>query len=245
MTDEPSNGSFAATQIDCTFDEVQALADVSLDVPKTSLTAVIGPNGCGKTTLLRVMVGLQAPDSGNVRRPTGSTRPIGYLPQQPGFRPGFTVVETLSFYAQLAGASPDRVDEVLETVGLTSVRNRRVEALSGGMTGLLGIAQALLGDPAFVVLDEPTTGLDPGIKHHIFDVIDSLTAAGTGVLLASHDLELVEAHADRVLLLETGRHRASGSISDVIDEHGVSSLEELYLELLKRDPAQIQTREEA
>lgn len=232
----------AADEVGHRFGDVQAVAGVSLEVDPAAVTAVIGPNGSGKTTLLRLMAGLLDPDDGRIVRPSSQTRSIGFLPQQPAFRPGFTVSETLRFYAQLAGAGRESVGTVLETVGLATARNREVQTLSGGMTGLLGIAQALLGAPRFVVLDEPTTGLDPGIKRHIFEVIDTLRSDGHGILLASHDLEQIEGNADEIMLLETGRLRAKGSVSELLSESEGSSLEAVYHERLTGDPTSVDIR---
>lgn len=240
MSDGP--GSLAAHDVSRRFGDVQALADVSLDVRPSSVTAVIGPNGSGKTTLLRLMAGLLEPDSGRIERPIERVRPIGFLPQHPSFRPRFTVRETLSFYGRLAEASPSDVDGVLETVGLAEASDREVQTLSGGMSGLLGIAQGILGAPPYLILDEPTTGLDPGIKRRIFEVIDTLRSEGQGILLASHDLEHVEKHADRIVLLETGHTRVHGSIDTVLESSDVSSLDALYHTHLSGDSATIDMR---
>jgi len=131
---------------------VTALDDVSVSIPGTAVTALIGPNGSGKTTLLELLLGVERPSLGTVDyHGPEAVRRFGYLPQRPTFRPGFTVAETAAFYAGLVG---DDAERLLEAVGLDAVADRRVSALSGGMTRLLGIAQALAGDPPVVVLDE-------------------------------------------------------------------------------------------
>lgn len=237
-----STQSLSASEVSRRFGDVHALTDVSLEVPRSSVTAVIGPNGSGKTTLLRLMAGLLDPDSGHLERPDAGVRPIGFLPQRPSFRPRFTVRETLNFYRRLAGAPPAAVDDVLETVGLTGASDREVQTLSGGMTGLLGIAQGLMGGPPYLILDEPTTGLDPGIKRSIFEVIDTLRSEGHGILLASHDLERIGTHADRVVLLETGHTRVQGPIEDVLESAGVTPVEALYHVQLTGDPGTIEIR---
>lgn len=155
----PDETVAALSDVTRTYGGVPVLDSVSLTV-EPGLTAVIGPNGSGKSTLLGVLVGATAPTAGEVRHP-GATgpKPIGYLPQRVPFREGFTARETLAFYARLVGDDPDAA---LDRVGLGDAGDRRVEALSGGMRRLLGIAQAVLGDPSLVVLDEPASGLDPG-----------------------------------------------------------------------------------
>lgn len=222
-----------------TFAGVPVVEAVSIDVSPGTLTAIIGPNGSGKSTLLRMLTGLLTPTTGEVVRP----ETLGYLPQRPAFRPGFTARETLEFYARLAGIEPGpAANQALGVVGLSAAADRRVEALSGGMTGLLGLAQAFIGQPPLVVLDEPATGLDPGIRRHIFDIIGAQRDAGTGVLIASHDLELVEDYADGVVVLETGRLVAEGSPAALCDHYGVSSLEDVFDTAIEHDPTSIEVR---
>jgi len=191
-----------ATDVTRTFGDVTALADVSVEIPEGSVVALIGPNGSGKTTLLRILAGLLSPTDGDVQyEGPSATRPLGYLPQAPSFRPGFTTHETAAFYARFVDDDPT---ELLERVGLGAVPDRRVEALSGGMTRLLGIAQALTGDPPVLALDEPASGLDPGISRRVFDIVASLAADGHAVVVTSHDLPLVERTADRIVVLDRG-----------------------------------------
>lgn len=190
------------------------------------VTAVIGPNGSGKSTLLRVLVGTTEPTAGEVRYATAAdAKPIGYLPQQVPFRDGFTARETLAFYARLVDADPDAA---LERVGLADAADKRVEALSGGMRRLLGIAQAVLGDPPLVVLDEPASGLDPGMRDRAFRTATERAGDGTAVVVSSHDLELVDEHADRAVVLDRGRVAASGDLERLFDEHDVADADALY-----------------
>ncbi|OYR50893.1 ABC transporter [Halorubrum sp. Ea1] len=208
-----------------TYGGVRVLDDVSLDV-EPGVTAVVGPNGSGKSTLLRVLVGATEPTAGEVRY-TGATgpKPIGYLPQRVPFRDGFTARETLAFYARLVGDDPDAA---LERVGLGDAGDRHVEALSGGMRRLLGIAQAVLGDPSLVVLDEPASGLDPGMRERAFRAAANRADGDTGVVVSSHALDLVDAHADRIVILRRGRVGAAGPLDPLLDEHGAADASELY-----------------
>jgi ABC-type multidrug transport system ATPase subunit len=215
------------------FGDVTVLDGVSLDVDAGSLAALVGPNGSGKSTLLRIVAGVLAPDGGRVDVAAGGIRPVGYLPQQPSFRPGFSVADTLGFYAGLLGpdaAAAVDVEGVLERVGLARVGDRRVEALSGGMTRLLGVAQALLGDPPVLVLDEPASGLDPAMSAHVYGTVRDVADEGRTVLLASHDLVSVERTADRVALLDRGRIVHDGDPGVLVDDADADDLTEVFLD---------------
>lgn len=214
-----------ATNVDKSYGDVTVLEGVSLGVRRGEVTGLIGPNGAGKSTLIRVLTGLHEPTDGSVDYHGPETaRPIGYLPQRPEFRPGFTALETLTYYASLVGDDEETARDHLERVGLEAAADRSVEALSGGMTRLLGIAQATIGDPPVIVLDEPGSGLDPGMSVHVFEIAADLADAGAAVLLSSHDLTLVERNADRVALIDTGRIAEEGPTTAVVDRLGVDSL---------------------
>ncbi|MCU4743708.1 ABC transporter ATP-binding protein [Halobacteria archaeon AArc-m2/3/4] len=215
--------------MDHAYGDVNVLQSVSLTLPSGTVTALVGPNGSGKTTLLRVIAGLLDQTGGTIRhRNHDVVRSIGYLPQQPAFRPGFTARETLSFYAALVGADEDAATKHLERVGLKEAADRPVEELSGGMIRLLGIAQATIGNPPVVVLDEPGSGLDPGMRVHVFDVVGELAANGAAVLLSSHDLELVERSADRVAVLDRGRIASEGAPTEIRDCVDADTLLQAY-----------------
>ncbi|SEW17735.1 ABC transporter ATP-binding protein [Halobacterium jilantaiense] len=205
------------------FGDLTILDEESVAVERGELVALVGPNGSGKTTVLELLAGLRDPDSGTVRRPANAARSTAYLPQSPGFRSGFTVRETLSFYAGLVGGGVD-ADAVLDRVGLGDAADRRVEALSGGMTRLLGLAQALVGDPPVVVLDEPTSGLDPDVSDSVFDATAALATDDRAVVVSSHDLAAVEARADRVVLVADGAIAFDGPPEDLLAETGAGTL---------------------
>ncbi|MGM0389118.1 MAG: ABC transporter ATP-binding protein [Natrinema limicola] len=218
-----------ATGIDHDYGTVSVLRDVSVTIECGRVTALIGPNGAGKSTLIRDLAGLHEPTAGTITYNGPDTaREIGYLPQHPAFRPGFTALETLQFYASLVGDDETDAMAQLERVGLENAADRPVEALSGGMTRLLGIAQATIGDPPIVILDEPGSGLDPSMGLHVFDVAADLADEGIAVLLSSHDLELVEQVADDLLILADGRVAEQGSIADVRARVGGDTLRQVY-----------------
>jgi ABC-type multidrug transport system ATPase subunit len=215
------------------FDDVTALDDVSLTLDAGSVGCLVGPNGSGKTTLLRSAAGLLEPTSGTVEVATTTTRSVGYLPQTPAFRPSFTVAETLAFYASLV-PDPVDVDAALDRVGLGAVSDRQVGALSGGMVRLLGLAQATIGSPGLLVLDEPASGLDPQISRRIADAIADVAAEGTAVLLATHDLVAVSRIADQVFVLDRGRILERGTPSDLLREAEADDLDAALATLLGR-----------
>ena len=208
-----------------TYGGVAVLSDVSIDVVP-GVTAVIGPNGSGKSTLLRTIVGETAPTEGAIRyRGPDAARPIGYLPQRASFRESFTARETLAFYGRLLGEDPDAS---LERVGLSDAADRSVDALSGGMRRLLGIAQATIGDPPVLVLDEPTSGLDPGMRERVFELAGEYADADTAVVVSTHDLELVDRYADRVVVLRHGSVAASGTLPELYAAHDADTAADLY-----------------
>ncbi len=214
-----------ASNVNRSYGDVDVLEGVSLTVDAGEVVALIGPNGAGKSTLIRVLTGIEPPTAGSVDYGGPETaRPVGYLPQQPAFRPGFTARETLAYYGSLVGDDEGVAREGLARVGLEAAADRPVEALSGGMTRLLGIAQATVGDPPVVVLDEPGSGLDPGMSVHVFEVAAELADEGRGVLLSSHDLELVERNADRVVVIDRGRIVEAGPPEEITERRSAPSL---------------------
>jgi ABC-type multidrug transport system ATPase subunit len=205
------------------FGSVTVFEDIAVSFPSGKVVGIIGPNGSGKTTLLQLLVGDLSPTSGTIsyHGPT-APRPFGYLPQRPTFRPEFTAHETLSFYASLVdGPDPDTL---LERVGLQEAADRRIDALSGGMRQLLGIAQAMVGDPPVVILDEPASGLDANMSQHVFDAATETAEEGNTVLVSSHDLELVGETADVVVLLSEGRVLATAPPQDLCEQFDADSL---------------------
>lgn len=192
---------------------VLAIDDLSFSVHAGETLALIGPNGAGKTTTLKVLLGLARPDAGRVhmgrdRLPPSdprARRDMGYVPQSVRFPSGRTVHEVLSFFAELRGVDHAGVHAALERVGLASHANRHASQLSGGYTQRLSLAQALLGDPAVLVLDEPTASLDPEATWEFRSLVESLQQEGKTILLCSHLLSEIERVADRVLILVNGR----------------------------------------
>lgn len=222
-----------ATNISHSYGELGVLDGISLSLGHGEVLALVGANGSGKTTLLRILAGLLTPDKGGVQTLTdaeGTPRTVGYLPQQPSFRSGFTASESLRFYARLlTDEVPEGyVEDALETVGLSEARDRKVSGLSGGMTRLLGVAQALVGDPPIMMLDEPTSGLDPEMTGRIFDILGGLADEGKAVVITTHDIGKVERDADEIIMIHDGVVAASGAPDDIVESRGTDGLSEVF-----------------
>lgn len=192
--------------------------DVSFAFERGRVIALIGHNGAGKTTLIKMMLGLMRPTSGFVRifgqDPTDARARarMGFLPENVSFSPALTGRELLAFYARLKGESPSVCDALLDRVGLGEAASRPIFGYSKGMRQRLGLAQALLGAPRLLLLDEPTTGLDSEARRNFYEVIVDLRRRGVAVLLSSHSLTELEAHADDVVIMHRGVIVAADSV---------------------------------
>jgi ABC-type multidrug transport system ATPase subunit len=199
------------------FGRTVALDDVSLDVPAGEVTGVVGGDGAGKTTLLRVLAGALAPDAGSVRRPPAER--IGYLASSSGTYPDLSVEENLAFAATAYGISPRearrRAADYLERTGLAQAHDRLARHLSGGMRQKLGVIRALLHRPGLVVLDEPTTGVDPVSRADTWWLIARAAADGAAVTLSTTYLDEAE-RAARLLVLDSGRPLATGTPAGIV-----------------------------
>ncbi|MGB4592397.1 MAG: ABC transporter ATP-binding protein [Coriobacteriia bacterium] len=219
-----------------------AVDDVSLTVMKGTIHGLLGPNGAGKTTTLKMLLGLVRPTSGEFTvLGADSTAPkgrihLGFLPEQPYFPVHLTGLQALRFYGALAGVPRDTAKasamELLGRVGLADAAKVELAKFSRGMLQRLGIAQALLGSPEVVVLDEPASGLDPVGQRDIRNLMLGLRASGTTVLLSSHQLSEVEAVCDRVTILDRGRVASEGHIDDLLNVAGQTSIRVRGLDIL-------------
>jgi len=202
---------------------VTAVSGVSFDLAEGEMVALIGHNGAGKTTLMKLMLGLIRPTRGSIEvlgdNPAAGQfagrRHLGYLPENVSFDAALTGRETQAFYARLKRESVAKALELLDMVGLDTAALRRVGTYSKGMRQRLGLAQALIGRPQVLLLDEPTTGLDPELRQIFYEVIQRLAAEGTTVLLSSHVLTELEERAGRVIIMNRGVKVADGSIDEL------------------------------
>ncbi|HVR31276.1 MAG TPA: ABC transporter ATP-binding protein [Acidimicrobiia bacterium] len=195
-------------------DGEKALVDIDLACASGELVAVVGGDGAGKTTVSRTLVGLLEPRGGTVDRPPSAQ--IGYLPATSGVWPDLTVMENLSFVADIyrVPKSAARIDRLIERCDLGDARRRLGEQLSGGMRRKLGVAMALLPDPALLVLDEPSTGVDPVSRVELWSLMTAAAADGAAVVFTTTYLEEAE-RARSIVALESGRILATGSLFDI------------------------------
>jgi ABC-type multidrug transport system ATPase subunit len=214
-----------------------AVDGLSLEVGRGEVVALIGPNGAGKSTTLKALVGLVRPDAGRLfvdgidllSRPLEGRARLGYLPQDVAFRDGWSGREAIELVRRLRRLPPSETDRVLEATGLAADADRRVAGYSGGMRQRLGLAVALLGPPAALVLDEPAISLDPLFHHELRRILGELRDRGTPALLTSHLLPEVEALADRVALCRGGRLLAVGTLAELAAARGLAPLTRLHV----------------
>ena len=213
--------------------DVHALKDLNLAVQEREIFGYLGPNGSGKTTTIKMLLSLIFPTSGSIRI-MGSQdidspeikRKIGYLPEGAYYPDFLKGEEILRFYGSLYGLSGKtlerRIDETLEIVGMTRARKRLLRGYSKGMRQRIGLAQALLSDPQLLILDEPTTGLDPVARKEMRDLLVKLRAQGKSLLISSHELLEVELISDRVGILYEGVVQTMGTINELLTDRDMS-----------------------
>jgi Cu-processing system ATP-binding protein len=203
------------------FAGVEALRDVSLTVEPGQRVALLGHNGAGKSTMMKIILGLIPFDEGAVTvcgaapGSTAARAQVAYLPENAAFHPALTGEEQIRHYLSLRGERMAQALDLLARVGLADAAKRRIGTYSKGMRQRVGLAQALIGKPRLLVLDEPTSGLDPVSRRDFYALLDGLAAGGTAILLSSHALTEVEARTDRILILSKGRLMAEGSLADL------------------------------
>ena len=234
--------------------KIEAVNDVSFEVHQGEVIGLLGPNGSGKSTTIKMILGLLHPTRGDLRvlgrspREVKAKARIGYLPEESYLYPYLTGAETLDFYGKLFDLSrkerKERIDQLLEMIGLQHARNRILGEFSKGMARRIGLAQALINDPDLAILDEPTSGLDPLGTRQVKDLILNLSRRGKTIFVTSHLLSDIEDICDRIIILYNGRVQATGPIRDLLEERNryrltlpevaPETLREILAELRKR-----------
>lgn len=209
-----------------------AVDDATFTVPKGSITGFLGPNGAGKSTTMRMMTGLDTPTEGTVTIDgkvyadiSNPAATVGCLLDAKVYHPKRSAFNCLKIIAQSSGVPVSRVDGALEMVGLSSVRDKAVGGFSLGMSQRLGIAAALLGDPDYVILDEPANGLDPEGIRWVRDFMRALASKGKTVLISSHQLHEVQEVATHLVIIAAGKIRFSGTMEEFSTTYGSRHVE--------------------
>ena len=214
----------AIEHINKSFGAQQVLKDINLEIPAGQVLGLLGPNGAGKSTLMKILIGLWKADSGSIAVPSR----IGYLPENNPLYEEMYVTEYLQFMAKMTQCpnkwymvNDQMVNDLIDRVGLTPEKHKHIRELSKGYRQRVGLAQALLGDPELLILDEPTTGLDPNQLVEIRALIRSLGKERT-VILSTHIMQEVREMCDRVVILDHGQIKADKPI------HEINDLEDLF-----------------
>lgn len=223
------------------FKTVQAVKGINLQIPKGQFTALLGPNGAGKTTLVEMIEGIQKPDTGEITI-TGKHwkgnkdelhRIIGLSLQETRFIDKLRVTETLQLFASFFNLGKVRVNEIIEMVGLEEKRKSYVVNLSGGQRQRLAIGIALINSPAILLLDEPTTGLDPNARREIWDILHKLRkVTETSMILTTHYMEEAENLCDYIVIMHNGVILREGTLDQLLRE--AKNLDDLFVLLTGR-----------
>jgi ABC-type multidrug transport system ATPase subunit len=209
---------------------IQALKGISLDVP-AGMFGLLGPNGAGKTTLMKILATLLEPDSGTAEMngidltidKHGTRKMLGYLPQEFGLYPTLTAVQMLDYFAKLKGVADKKerravIDALLERVNLSSARNQRLGGFSGGMRQRLGIAQALIGEPELLIVDEPTAGLDPEERVRFHNLLSETASDSAVVILSTHIVSDVSNLCGNMAIIRQGAILSSCTTRQAVDQ---------------------------
>lgn len=221
--------------------QVEALKHISLELPAGKITGFIGPSGAGKTTLIRSLVGrLEVPKEtitifGQAAGSAGLRKEVAYMPQELAVYADLTVKENLSYFARMNGQSRKQAsltaEQVLGTVDMPDKAGALASELSGGQKQRLSLAIALIGAPKLMVLDEPTVGLDPVLRDHLWKLFRELAAKGTTLIISSHSMDEAR-RCDDLVLIREGQIIAHSSPRKLLDRTGTDSVEEAFLKLV-------------
>ena len=220
------------------FGTIEALAGLDLEIRSGEIYGLLGPNGSGKTTFIRCVAGLVRPDAGAItvlgrtaRDAVGAGR-VGYMTQAAALYGDLSVRENLAFFARLEGVddADARIEDVLRTVDLADRSRSIVSTLSGGMRSRVSLASALLHRPDLLLLDEPTVGVDPVLRHEFWTHFRALASTGVTILVSSHVMDEAS-RCDRLGLIRAGRLLAEGTAADLVRRAGTPDLESAFLKL--------------
>jgi len=214
------------------YDDVVAVDELSFEVEQGELFGLLGPNGAGKTTTIRMMMDILQPDAGRVRilgrRPGEAKERVGYLPEERGLYRDVKVLDTLIYLAELKGVSRKKAQErgrdLLERIRLEDWADRRVKDLSRGMQQRLQFIASMVHDPDLLILDEPFQGLDPVNTERLKGFVDEMRRTGKTIVLSTHQMNLVEALCDRILLINNGRAVLYGHLDRIKEQNAPNTV---------------------
>ena len=221
---------------------VPSLAGIDFTVAKGEIVGIFGPNGAGKTTLISILCSILEPTLGSVvyhlegeKSPREIRSKLGFVPQDFSFFPELTAKQNLSYFGNLFNLKKEdlaqKIDDLLQKVGLFHVKNQKVSTFSGGMKRRLNLIISLLHDPSVLFLDEPTVGVDVQSKIAIMSLLQELNRQGTTIIYTSHHLKEAEEFCNQIILIDHGKIIASETLTNLLREHEVGNLEELILKL--------------
>ncbi|MCK6265426.1 ABC transporter ATP-binding protein [Vibrio sp. ZSDE26] len=214
-------------QVTKQYKQLRALNSVDLELESGEVLGLFGHNGAGKTTMMKLILGVISASQGNVsvfgtnpcsQKAWHGRKAIGYLPENVSFYDQLTGLEILTYFARLKSVPKSHIQALLEKVGLLEAKDKQVKHYSKGMRQRLGLAQAFLGEPKLLLLDEPTVGLDPIATQDFYQSVDQLKDQGASVVLCSHVLPGVEQHIDRAMILSKGCTVASGTLAQLREQ---------------------------
>ena len=224
------------------FKAVEAVKGIDLNIPKGQFVALLGPNGAGKTTLVEMIEGIQKPDKGEIflfgktwkENEKELQHLIGISLQETRFIDKLTVFETLLLFASFFDLKRNRVDEIIDLTGLGEKRKAYTVHLSGGQRQRLALGIALLNKPRILLLDEPTTGLDPTARREVWAILNKLKETpDTSMILTTHYMEEAEQLCDQIIIIDQGRILKSGTLNELLDEQN-KNLDDLFISLTGR-----------
>ena len=234
----PSDMAVEVIGVTKRFKNLTAVDNLSVSIPRGQFTALLGPNGAGKTTLVEMIEGIQAPTSGTIRLFglgwAGNQRElygsIGVALQETSFMEKVTVLETLNLFGSFYGQATSRSLEILDLIGLGEKKDTYVLHLSGGQKQRLVLGVALINRPRILLLDEPTTGLDPQARRSVWQIVQGLRQDGTTLLLTTHYMEEAEQLCEQILIMDQGRILAGGTMAELSALHGGGEIVEFSCE---------------
>ena len=229
-----------------TYNNVLAVQNISFKINKGSIIGLLGPNGCGKTTTIGMMLGLIKPSSGsvfinglNIENESNRTKileKVNFISPYVELPKKLTVEENLLIYGKLYGVSnlKEKIINLMDDLNLINFRNRKTGELSSGQKNRVSLAKSLINEPEILLLDEPTTSLDPDVGDYIRSYIESFASKkNTTILLASHNMNEVERLCNEVLMMKNGKIVDEGTCKNLIEKHGRKNLEETFLKIVR------------